>query len=237
MFGGSSKTRNRNTGKSSFADWLSDQQADDSDGDKEEGANSFTLSGLINQVSALQDNVTSQMQELSGTLPEAGPLSAAFRKRVTHSVYLLLAAVFFACMAILVGLPLILLRPSKFVICITLSTGFAAASVIVLQTPKTFIGNLKSKGITKSLPVIYLISSVIFTMFVAIFHGQYLFILAAGCIQVTSMLYYLSSFVPGGWVGLKVLLKSGYLIVRTTLAPCIFVCKKSTAAFVRNLMS
>jgi hypothetical protein len=177
------------------------------------------------------------MSELSGTLPEAGPLSAAFRKRVTYAVYLLLASVFFGIMALIVGLPMILLRPSKFVICITLSTGFAAASVIVLQTPKVFMGNLMNKGLTKSLPVIYLLISVVFTLFVSIFYGSYIFVIGAGCIQVTSMLYYLSSFIPGGWTGLKVLLRSGFLLVKTAMAPCIFVCKKSVKTCVTHLMS
>jgi hypothetical protein len=51
------------------------------------------------------------------------------------------------------------------------------------------------------------------------------------------MLYYLSSFVPGGTKGVEVLLKMGLAVLRTALAPCCFVAKKSVQGLLKTLTS
>lgn len=52
-----------------------------------------------------------------------------------------------------------------------------------------------------------------------------------------AMLYYLSSFVPGGTKGVEVLLKMGLAVLRTALAPCCFVAKKSVQGLLKTLTS
>jgi hypothetical protein len=44
-----------------------------------------------------------------------GPLSAAFRARVTYAVYLIIAAVGFLILGIIIGIPTLILKPAKFV--------------------------------------------------------------------------------------------------------------------------
>ena len=155
----------------SFASWMEQQQSDDS---KEDGSQfDFTMFSVMGQfqsrLSSIQDNVTNQFQELSGSLPEAGPLSAAFRARVTNAVYLLLISAAFGILAVIVGLPTLVIRPSKFVICITLCTGFGAASVIVLQKPSVFLSNVIKGGLAEMAPVLLLLFSVISILHVTIF--------------------------------------------------------------------
>lgn len=55
--------------------------------------------------------------------------------------------------------------------------------------------------------------------------------------QMLAMLYYLSSFVPGGTKGVEVLLKMGLAVLRTALAPCLFVAKTSAQGLFRTLTS
>ena len=115
--------------------WMAEQD-DESKNDHNQSSFSY-FSGMFNQLSSIQDNVTSQFQDLSNSLPEAGiklflyaffesdfnmcfftfpgPLSSAFRARVIQAVYLIIAAVCFLILGIVIGIPTIILKPGKFV--------------------------------------------------------------------------------------------------------------------------
>mmetsp|Transcript_15801 Transcript_15801/g.26560 ORF Transcript_15801/g.26560 Transcript_15801/m.26560 type:complete len:232 (-) Transcript_15801:1073-1768(-) len=216
----------RSSNSSGFAQWLEQQKAaqNEAENDGEESV------GLFSQLSSIQDNFTNQLQEMSGSLPEAGPLSASYRTRITHAIYLLIAAVAFAILGVFIGLPTLLVRPSKFVLCMTLSTLLAASSVIVMQKPSVFFSNLVSGGPTKAAPVVALGISMVFTLYVTIFIHRYLSILFAGGIQLTCLLYYLASFIPGGTQGVVVLLKTMFSVVRAAAKPVLYLIWKTTIA-------
>jgi hypothetical protein len=206
-----------------------------------EAAGKSTIgSGAVNffsQFGAIQENLTNQLQDLSGTLPEAGPLSAAFRQRLTHAIYLLIASGIFVALAILIGLPTILLRPTKFVICISLATLLAAASVIVIQKPSVFLSNLMKGNPANTAPVAGLGFSLFLNFYIAIFVHRYIYVLIAGCLQVLCLFYYLATFIPGGTKGLNIILKACYLVVSAAMKPCIFVAKKTLNACLARIMS
>lgn len=231
------------SGSKGFSKWVEEhQKLNDGEDGEHEGESSFvdfssSASFVFGQISSIQENFAGQLQELSGSLPEAGPLSAAFRARVTYSIYLLGGAVVFGVLAVFVGLPTLVLRPAKFVICMALSTICAAGSVIVLQKPSTFLSNLIKGGPTQAAPVVVLFSSLLFTTYVTVFIHRYLAVIFAGGIQILCMLYYLASFVPGGSKGLMVLLKMAYAVLKTALTPCLFVAKKAIGTCFRNLTS
>ena len=109
-----------NMTKGDFANWV-DQRERGENGDEESASSSFlpSLASLnpMASIGAIQENFSNQLQELSGSLPEAGPLSAAFRQRATYAIYLLLASIAFGLLAVFVGLPTLLFRPAKFVLC------------------------------------------------------------------------------------------------------------------------
>lgn len=218
--------------KGNFSNWVDQQRNAELAGDVEEGGSP----SIFGQLSAIQDSFTNQLSELSGSLPDA-PLNAAFRTRVTHAIYLLGISVVFGALAILIGLPTLILRPAKFVICMTLCTLSAAGSVIVLQKPAVFISNLLQGGARNALPVVLLLISLLFTMYVTVFIHKYLIVIFAGGIQMLCMAFYLASFIPGGSRGLMVLMQMGYAVLRTTMTPCIFVVKKGVATFIRTVMS
>jgi hypothetical protein len=224
---------------STFSNWIEqsrDQLEDglDAAGNSTIGAGAFSF---FTQFGAIQENVTNQLQELSGSLPEAGPLSASFRQRLTNAIYLLIASGVFFALTIIVGLPSVLIRPTKFVVCLSIATILAAGSVILIQKPSTFLSNLLSGNSANSAPVAGLGLSLIFTLYVAIFVHRYVYVLAAGGIQVACLLYYLATFIPGGTKGLSILLKAAYLVVSTAMKPCIFVTKKTISACLSRYLS
>lgn len=220
---------------SSFTAWLEEKNNEsDTENNEDEGESSLSLLG---QVYSIQETLTSQMQELSGSLPDAGPLSAGFRKRLRYSIYLLFASAIFLALALLIGLPTLILKPSKFVICITLSTILAAASVIVLQKPSVFLSNLIKSGVVKALPVILLLTTSLGTIYITVFIHRYIFVILAACIQLASLFWYLASFVPGGTRGLTLLTRASYVILGTMLRPVLFVCKKTTKQIVTYMIS
>ena len=219
---------------SSFSAWLESQKnadiEDDSRGDE-------TIS-LFSQFGAIQDGFANQLSELSGSLADGGPLNAAFRDRFKQSIYLLLISALFAALAVFIGLPTILLRPAKFVVCLTLSTVFAAASVIVMQTPKAYFTSiLQDESPKKKLSLIALFASIFFTLYCALFIHKYLYIVFSGCIQGLCLLYYLAIFIPGGSKGLNVLLWTGYQLLSTAMQPCLFVTRRFIRSFVRQFLS
>lgn len=229
--------------RSNFSDFGKEQQdkyLEQLEGQGDEEQSFFPLLTIAGTWSSIQDSVSgvsNQLQELSGSIPEAGPLSAAFRTRVKQSIYLLIASITFAILAVFIGLPTLIFRPAKFVICMTLSTLLGASSVIVLQKPSVFLSNLLKGGPSNSLPIVCLLSSLIATVYVTIVIHKYIYVLIMGSIQILCMLYYLSSFVPGGTRGLQIIIKTAYVIVSTAITPCIFVCKKTASACIRRLMS
>jgi len=232
--------------RSNFSDFGKDQQEkyleqlESQNDESDQSSSFFPLLSLTGPLSSIQESfygVSNQLQELSGNIPEAGPLSAAFRTRVTNAIYLLIGSVAFALLAIFIGLPTLIFRPAKFVICMTLSTLLAASSVIVLQKPSVFLSNLLNGGPSNALPILCLLLSLCGTIYVTIFIHKYIYVLFMGSIQILCMFYYLSSFIPGGTTGLRIILKTSYVIVSTAMTPCIFVCKKTTIACIRRLMS
>jgi hypothetical protein len=192
-------------------------------GEPEKVATTDESASLWSQVTSLQDSMITQLQGFSESLPEVGPLSESFRKRLVNAVYLLLGACFFGVLTVVIGIPTIVIRPSKFVICITLTTLLAASSVIVIQKPSVFFSKMLSGGVMNALPFICLIVTELVTLYVTIFIHKYVAILAAAAIQVLALLYYLSSFIPGGTAGLSLILRVSFTIVSTLAKPLIMM--------------
>jgi hypothetical protein len=218
-------------GQGSFSQWMQKQNEPTVDEETESVP-------FLTQIKNINDSIGSQLLELSGNLPDA-PLSADFRQRVQYAIYCLLGSIFFAFMAIIVGLPTLILKPTKFVMCITLSTMLAFASVIILQKPSVFIKSLIEAGPMKALPIIALFVSFIFTLYAAIFVHSYRYIVVsfAAAVELTAIMFYIASFIPGGTRGLQVLLQMAYVLISTAMQPCIFIVKRTVTSFMASLFS
>ncbi len=77
-----------------------------------------------------------------------------------------------------------------------------------------------------ALPIVMLVISMIITLYVTIFVHKYVYIMAAGAVQMGCLLFYLASFIPGGKDGLIVLLRTMFMVVRTAAHPFIFMARK-----------
>jgi hypothetical protein len=228
----------------SFSNWMDSQKSsllnEDDDIENQGGASwspNYLFGSTFGQLNLIKDNFSDQFQELAGSVPEAGPLSAAFRQRLMYAVYLLGGSFAFGILAIVIGLPTLIVRPSKFVLCMTLSSTLGASSVVVLQKPSVFLSNLVNGGPSKILPVVLMLGSMFMTIYVTIFIHKYVYVLTMAIIQIGSMFFYVASFIPGGTKGLKIIMKTGYVVVSTAIYPCIFVCKKVSKQFITRLFS
>jgi hypothetical protein len=75
------------------------------------------------------------------------------------------------------------------------------------------------------------------TVYAAVIVHRYLYVIICAALQVLAVLYYLSSFIPGGAMGLKMLMKAGYTILSTLIKPFAYVCYKSTQAIFARIFS
>lgn len=216
---------------SNFSNWLEQQkEAELRKENPDEYAVADEESSLLGRFSAIGDSFTNQLEELHGSLPGAGPLSADFRGRMVNAIYLLLASAGFCVLAVIIGVPTLLVRPAKFVVCTSLASLCAAGSVIVMQQPSVFFRGLIAGDPAKTLPTAALLVSMIITLYIAIFIHKYVYVLISGAIQLLCLFYYLASFIPGGTKGLHVLLNTGFVFVKTAAQPVIFVTKKAAMA-------
>lgn len=212
-----------------FARWMEQRKTDNLEG----GLGTEEESSLLGSLGAIQDGIYSQFAALGNTIP----FDSGFRQRLIYAIYLLIAALLFLLIAIFVGLPLLLIKPSKFIICISLSTLLGASSVIVMQKPSVFISNMVKNGLVKSLPIVMLMASLVSTIYVSVFIHKYVYVVIFGSIQIYAMFYYLSSYIPGGTQGLNILLKSSYYMVSTALTPCTYVCKQTALSYFKKLFT
>jgi hypothetical protein len=219
----------------SFSEWMNkknEEASQEAGGEEDEEEVPF-----LTQIYDIQTNFTSQMQELAGGLPETGPLSAAFRTRMRNSMYLFLGSILFALLAIFIGIPTIAIRPSKFALCLTLSTLLAVASIVVLQKPAVFLENLRNSQQDRMFAMVGLILCSLGTIYMTVFVHRYLLILIAAACQVLCIVWFLASFIPGGSKGLYVLLRACFAFLKTMLTPVLFVCSTSIKAIISRVLS
>jgi hypothetical protein len=219
----------------SFAEWMNKKVEEENR--EEVGEEDDEEVPFLTQIYDIQSNFTSQMQELAGGLPESGPLSAAFRNRLRHSMYLFLGSLLFAILAIFIGIPTIAVRPSKFSLCLTLSTLLAVASIVVLQKPSVFLENLRSSERDRLFSVISLCFCSLGSIYITVFIHRYVLILIAAACQILCILWFLASFIPGGSKGLVILLRACYAFLKTAFTPILYICSTTIKALISRLLS
>lgn len=221
-----------NTNNESFSTWM-EQRKHKNDNDNGSGSNNEDDDNWNNSLTNWKTNIASQLHTYSNILPDAstGPLSAEYRQRVEYVIYMLLLGGLFGGLAIFVGLPTIVIRPSKFVICSTLCSLCVASSIIILKKPSVFLAeiwcailelfncnnNNTETGSTGSgmtvFPLVFLMITNILTIYITVFYHNYLYTILASCLQCLSIIYYLLSYIPGGTRSLSMLSSSIYYLV------------------------
>ena len=220
--------------KGKFSQWAEEKHRQDrvANGEEEDEESA----SFLGRFSSFQNDIATQLEGLSGALPD-NVMSEAFRARIKNSIFLFLAAIFFTVMAVFVGIPTIVLKPAKFVTCIAMATLCIILAIAVMQKPEVFVKSLFSGGIVNALPFLLLVTSLVGTIYVTIFHQSYLNTIASLVFLSVSMIFFMASFIPGGTKGLQVLARAGIVVVRAAVIPMWFVVRKCCESFINRVMS
>mmetsp|Transcript_10596 Transcript_10596/g.26859 ORF Transcript_10596/g.26859 Transcript_10596/m.26859 type:complete len:239 (-) Transcript_10596:111-827(-) len=160
----------------------------------------FASSAFKDVFASASGNISTAQETVSNTFG----LSA--RQRWMYFIGLLAAGLFFLSIAIFVFLPMLVLTPSKFATSFTIGCMCIMSSFIVLRGWKQQLANLTSK---ERLPFTggYL-ASVFGTLYVSLWLHSYILSVFFSAAQVLALCYFVSSFLPGGTAGMKLLLST-----------------------------
>jgi len=205
--------------KQDFSAWMEQRKGVKPNASDDEEADDWSAS-----LAGWQQDAAAHLHSYSSLLPDSssGPLSAEYRGRLTNAICLLLLSALFGVLAVLIGLPTLLLKPSKFVLCSTLCTLCIAASMVVLKTPAVFLQELLVSVTScsadrpppsTSISLLLMLLANVATIAVTVGYHSYMYTLAASGVQALAALYYLLSYLPGGLDSAGVLLRSAWFLV------------------------
>ena len=152
-------------------------------------------------------------------------------KRFRMFVCMLLVSAFFFAFAFFVALPVLVLRPQKFALCFTMGSLIFMGSFGALRGVKAQLQTLCQLN---RLPfTLAYVSTMIATLWAACIKRSFLLTVIASALQITTLLYYLGSYVPGGARGVRLFLKAIYKTAAIILKPVCFACSKCCSTLVR----
>eukprot|EP00924_Labyrinthula_sp_SR-Ha-C_P012824 snap_masked-scaffold_12-processed-gene-0.36-mRNA-1 protein AED:0.69 eAED:0.70 QI:0/-1/0/1/-1/1/1/0/259 len=132
-------------------------------------------------------------------------------------VLCLLLSGFFFSMAIFF-FPTVIIMPQKFAFCFTMGSILFMLSFAIFQGPSVFARNLISKDSAPFLAAY--IFSILGTIYSTLFWKNYFIILFCSGAQVTSLLWYGATYLPGGRMGLQLMFSMIKNVVSKGLIPC-----------------
>lgn len=153
-------------------------------------------------------------------------LGMNYQQRFKVFTGLILLSVLFFALAFGVGMPLIATRPQKFAISFTFGSLLFMGSFGILKGPMEHLKGMCA-GDRKYFTAIYLASmfaTLHFTFNQGGVRGYVYVMVASGC-QIVALMYYLISFLPGGAMGLRILISG----MCQMLKPVMVVCAKYQA--------
>jgi hypothetical protein len=132
-----------------------------------------------------------------------------------------LSALFFA-LAFFVGLPMIALKPQKFALSFTCGSLTFMGSFGIMKGPKEHLASMFTAD------RIFFTTIYFGSMFVTLYltftkgglRGYALVMIASGC-QLVSLLWYLISFLPGGAMGLQLVMRAICAMLQPILSGCL----------------
>lgn len=206
-----------------FGKWFDEQQKEaEGGGGEDQSAWSLLFSGQEKksddgdiESQGFLDSATNWMDSMKNATMEGVGLSQSenapepplmmglsYQTRFKGFVLTLFFAAFFFFMAFTVGLPLVVVRPSKFALCFTMGSLLFMASFGLLKGP---LEHVKSMITPDQLPfTIVYFSSMSFTLYSSLISRSYIFVVISSSIQIGTLCYYMLSFIPGGTTGAKV---------------------------------
>ncbi|CAM9958640.1 unnamed protein product [Pylaiella littoralis] len=221
------------TASSGFGQWYTDMQdakEAEAGGDVEDGAgagwrfwqaNEKKTDGPVTQ--PLMRNFLRKEAEAADA--DSVIMGMSYQQRFKGFVVALLLSVFFFVLAFVVGLPTIVLKPSKFALTFTLGSLFFMGSFAMLKGPTV---HLKSMLARDRLPFsLAYVASMGSTLYACLVLQSFVIVVVCSGIQLLALAWYFLSFVPGGSQGMKYFVSAIHKTARYTLLPCIEGCRKT----------
>eukprot|EP00882_Tetradesmus_deserticola_P020687 GHRQ01022351.1.p1 GENE.GHRQ01022351.1~~GHRQ01022351.1.p1 ORF type:complete len:240 (+),score=89.54 GHRQ01022351.1:175-894(+) len=196
-------------GPSLLADWASYQQKSDVEAGvgtaaagagisaKAEEVGSSITSFFRSGYTAVSDGVTNiSTTGLENTIPSG--------QQMVHFFSFLGVGVLFLFLAFFIGLPTLLLSPSKFALFFTIGCCLVLSGFAALKGWRAQMQHMMAR---ERLPFSAgYIGSVVMTLYAALIMKSYVLSLLCSGLQVVALLYYLTSYYPGGTSSVKFML-------------------------------
>lgn len=134
-------------------------------------------------------------------------------------------------LAFFVGLPVLVIRPQKFALCFTLGSVTFMASFGVLRGVKA---QLRTLCAVSRLPfTLAYVATMAATLWAACLRRSYVLTILCAALQLTTLLYYLGSYVPGGARGVRLFLRAVYRTAALMCRPLCFACTRCCGLLLR----
>jgi hypothetical protein len=158
---------------------------------------------FLDSMTTWADGVKSSTAEATGMSQQESTLfGLSYQTRFKGFVATLFASGFFFFMAFAVGMPVIVLRPSKFALCFTVASLLFMSSFALLKGP---YAHFMSMIALDRLPfTLSYIGSMAITLYAALVVRSYIFVVVTSSMQIATLAYYFLSFIPGGTAGARV---------------------------------
>lgn len=158
--------------------------------------------GFLESMALFADGVKTSAADASGLNQEASLFGLSYQTRFKGFVATIFMSGFFFFMAFAVGMPVIVLRPSKFALCFTVGSLMFMSSFALLKGPSAHIMSMLTLD---RLPfTATYVGSMLSTLYASLVIRSYVLVVITSGIQMCTLAYYFLSFIPGGTAGAKV---------------------------------
>ena len=129
-------------------------------------------------------------------------------------------------------LPTAILFPGKFALAFTIGSLMFMGSFAFLRGPMTFLKGMLSRD---QLPfAMSYICSLVMTIYSCIVAKSYFLVLGSAIFQIAALMWYASSFLPGGTYGMKIFTAMFCRTIKTMAGPCFQFCKATCSCCFRS---
>eukprot|EP00501_MAST-03F_sp_TOSAG23-6_P002675 GSMAST32.ASY1.ANO1.2822.1 assembled CDS len=223
------------SGSSSFTNWFDEQKKQSLDSTPDAGSSWWprsTANSTENKEVDVEGQTLLQRASTAVGLNSEPPPPACFAfctlsktDRMKAFTVLIIVSIVFFVLAFAVGLPMVILSPAKFALSFTLGSLSFMSAFAMLEGPWNHLQRIVTY---ERLPftITYFLSMGA-TLYSSLILRQYVAVIFFSCLQVAALLFYASSYFPGGVVAMKFICKMFLSSVRTICTPILGSCGKS----------
>jgi hypothetical protein len=209
------------TSQGGFGQWFSDIQQQESEAQTPEVDESVWSSlwtsssekksdgdpesqGFLDQATNWLETVQKTVVDSTGLAQpqETTLFGLSYQTRFKGFVATVMLSGFFFFMAFIIGLPVVVIRPSKFALCFTVGSIMYMSSFALLKGPEVHLRSMMSR---ERLPFsAAYVGSMMLTLYAALVARSYILVILTSSLQISTLAYYMLSFIPGGSTGARI---------------------------------